>query len=488
MVWDGMRADFVSEETTPTLWKLAADGALCLHHHPAYPSMTEANATAISTGVYPRLSTLLANNEYRPAYDPLGPIETDLIANARQGDLLTTNHYLAYPTIAEIVQASGQRTDVAGTKPVALLHDRADRADDSHGVDIYAGHALPKILESELKRELGRFPAIVLGKTKISLDKWTTRALVDELWAKEVPEFSLLWMAEPDYTQHHTGPGSKQSLAAIKSSDNNLKRVLDALDKKGLRDSTDVIVISDHGFSTILANIDISTNLVAAGFNAHTHFPAPGPKDGDVLVVGNGGEISLYVAGHSSETVARLVHFLQTQPYAGVIFCREPVEGTFPLQLSGLDTPYAPDILVSVHWTPNHSKYGAPGLVYDDGGGLQPGGGQHGSLDPFDMHNVCVAAGPDFNNGMKDSLPTGNLDIAPTILWILGIDQPKKMSGRVLSEILNFPAPKITSYVPHHLDAEWKGDGITWKQYLNTSTVNDEFYLDEGNGTQYRAK
>ncbi len=480
VVWDGMRADFVSEETTPTLSALAKQGVLFLHHHSVYPSMTEVNATAISTGVYPRQSTMLANNEYRLGYEPLGPIETDSITNARKGDVMTSGHYLAFPTIAELVQSNSMRSVVAGTKPVALLHDRAARGSDAASVDVYAGHSLPEDVAKTLTRKLGKFPKPT--NNKIPLDRWTTKALTTILWEQEVPAFSLLWLAEPDFSQHHTGPGSKTSLAAIKSSDDNLRRVLDTLDKKNLRDSTDIIIASDHGFSTILENIDISTNLRAAGFSACTNFPASGPKDGDVLVVGNGGEISCYVMGHDTGLVAKVVHFLQTQPFAGVIFCRQKVEGTFPLSDAGLDTPDAPDILIAVHWKPDHSQYGAPGFIYDDGGALQPGEGQHASLDPFDMHNICVAAGPDFVEGMQDPLPSGNMDIAPTIHWILGIEPEKKVSGRVLSEALNFPAPTIKSFAPHHWEAEWKGDGVVWKQYLNYSTVNDEIYLDEGNG------
>ena len=57
----------------------------------------------------------------------------------------------------------------------------------------------------------------------------------------------------------------------------------------------------------------------------------------------------------------------------------------------------------------------------------------HGSLSPFDMHNTCIAAGPDFRKGAQDDLPTGNIDIAPTILWILGVEPEHKLSGRVLA-------------------------------------------------------
>ncbi len=135
MVWDGMRADFVSPETTPTLAALASNGVTFLHHHPVYPSLTEANTVAISTGVYPRQSGLLANNEYRPALNPLAYVETDDLSTVRKGDEVTGDHYLEFPTIAEILHTHGLPTIVAGTKPVALLHDRAARPPDALGIE-----------------------------------------------------------------------------------------------------------------------------------------------------------------------------------------------------------------------------------------------------------------------------------------------------------------------------------------------------------------
>src|SRR5262249_7623735 len=53
VVWDGMRPDFVTEQSTPTLWKLAREGTIFRNHHAAYPSATMVNGTVMVTGVYP---------------------------------------------------------------------------------------------------------------------------------------------------------------------------------------------------------------------------------------------------------------------------------------------------------------------------------------------------------------------------------------------------------------------------------------------------
>ena len=93
------------------------------------------------------------------------------------------------------------------------------------------------------------FPPNTLTTT--NWDRWTAQALTGPLWEQQFPAYSLLWLSEPDQSQHETGPGSPASLAAIRNADKVLARVLAALDQKGLGPDTDVIVVSDHGFSTI---------------------------------------------------------------------------------------------------------------------------------------------------------------------------------------------------------------------------------------------
>jgi arylsulfatase A-like enzyme len=481
VVWDGMRPDFVSAATTPTLFAMARDGVNFLHHHPVYPSMTEVNATALATGVYPFQSTIIANNEFRPAYNAFKPVETDLLSTARQGDELTGGHYLAFPTVAEILHQHGIRTAVAGSKPVALLHDRAARSDDSLGVDVFAGQSLPEAIAQKLEASLGKFPEPNPGK--IDIDQWTTKALTGSLWQNGVPAFSVLWLAEPDYTQHQTGVGSKAALAAITSSDHDLGLVLKTLEEKHLQDSTDIIVVSDHGFSTIITNIDAAAVLRRHGFRAWTKFPQTERQNGDIMVINLGGVFYCYVTGHDPDLIAQIVHFLQAQPFTGVVFSQKPVDGTFPLADAGFNSPLAPDIAVSMRWNSDQNQHGAPGLIYSTGG-LKAGQGQHASLSQYDMHNTCIAFGPDFAKGMNNSLPTGNIDIAPTILWILGIEPTEKMSGRVLSEALTFAGPAVQGSRSQHQQTKWKGDGFVWSQYLDSSEVNGVKYLDQGNGRQ----
>ena len=58
-----------------------------------------------------------------------------------------------------------------------------------------------------------------------------------------------------------------------------------ALDERKARETTDVFVVSDHGFSTIRRSIDLPKILNEAGFSATTEFTGE-PKPGDIMLAG----------------------------------------------------------------------------------------------------------------------------------------------------------------------------------------------------------
>ena len=131
MVWDGLRPDSVTEETTPALFKLAHEGVFFARHHCVYPSSTEVNGTAIATGCYPSSDGIIGNREYRPGIDPYRPVATEELESIRVGDRLNgDDHYVRAQTMAEILHdVFHERTAVAGTKQVAVLQDRSQRPD-----------------------------------------------------------------------------------------------------------------------------------------------------------------------------------------------------------------------------------------------------------------------------------------------------------------------------------------------------------------------
>ena len=498
VVWDGMRPDFVTEQNTPTLWKLAREGITFRNHHAVYPSATMVNGTAIVTGVYPGKNGIIANHVYRPDIDPHHSIDVELPAVVKKGDEVSGGKYILVPTIAELVQHAGGRTVIASAKTVGLLLDRqADVGTAKNCVTLFAGKSLPAEIIPSITATLGPFPSGHLQQ-----DAWTTKAMTDCFWKDGVPALSVLWLGEPDLTQHESAPGAPAALAAIKSADENLAAVLSALDQRDARGRTDVFIVSDHGFSTIKRSVDLRRILNDAGFTAKIeelriakdgNQSAGGirdktesndqPKPGDIMLAANGGSVLFYVVGHDKKLIRRLVEFLQQSDFAGVIFTKEPMEGTFGLTQALIQRGDAPDVVMAFRWTDLQNQFGVTGEI-DADWQRAAGKGTHATLSRFDMHNTLIAAGPDFKRGQTDDLPTGNVDLVPTILQILGIKVPHQMDGRILSEAVAAPTSLLPAPKPEAKSIEARKDfpSGTWRQTLKISRVGSTIYLDEGNG------
>jgi arylsulfatase A-like enzyme len=237
--------------------------------------------------------------------------------------------------------------------------------------------------------------------------------------------------------------------------------------------------VSDHGFTTIEKGPNIVEALKRGKFTATKKFENPEP--GDVLVIGLGGSVMFYVFERTEEVIRDLVAFLQTTDFAGVIFSRLKIDGTFPLEsvrYSSTNNP--PDVVISLRWHAGLNDYGTPGMFQSAEGTRNKG--SHASLSSFDMNNTLVGAGPDLKKGLVSHVPSGNVDVTPTVLWLLGVKPPHKLSGRVLHEALttsNQPAPKVNE---QRIEASRELGLFEWNQYLKFSEVDGTVYFDEGNG------
>ena len=106
----------------------------------------------------------------------------------------------------------------------------------------------------------------------------------------------------------------------------------------------------------------------------------------------------------------------------------------------------------------------------------------HVTLSPTDLHNLAVAAGPDIRRGVTSPIPSGNVDIVPTLLWLMNIKPPEPLDGRVLSEALTVAAPPLHDVELGRREASQHFDQGTWEQYLKFTEINGVRYLEEGNG------
>ena len=174
--------------------------------------------------------------------------------------------------------------------------------------------------------------------------------------------------------------------------------------------------------------------------------PKPIPA-GAVVVAANAGSDYLFVPDGNIETVKAAVVSLQSRLQFGAIFVSDKygeIAGTLPMSLIKTENSgngRAPDIIVSFSYDENVAVAGKSGVSYASSINRR---GDHGSFSPTDTHISLMASGPDFASGLHDTLPSSNVDIAPTVARILQFSMPA-VQGRVLEEALQ-GGPPVSGY------------------------------------------
>ena len=92
------------------------------------------------------------------------------------------------------------------------------------------------------------------------------------------------------------------------------------------------------------------------------------------------------------------------------------------------------------------------------------------------------ASGPSFKSNLRLDTPSGSMDLAPTILKLLGISGDWDMHGRVLEEALDSgPSPGEVVWSTEVHQAEHNLGGHAYRQQIKISSVGATTYVDEGN-------
>jgi len=411
MVWDGLRPDQVSPESTPNLWQLAQQGVWFERSYAVYPTLTRANSPAISTGCRPGRAGVPGNTFLLPSDSGLVRYSTGDAASLQRLAEADGRPILLVDTLADRVHRAGGSTVVIGSGSPGsawLQHPRAVEAGDpviADGLPAVAGFM------DAVRKRFGPLPR----KHALPATGWTTyftRIITEFVLPELAPTLLVFWHTDPDHTSHFRGHAAPETRRALRDADDHLGAILDAYDQLGLRETTAVIVTSDHGGSTISRRARPARDLQAL------------LTDG--AAAENGGSVFVY----SSDPA--VVDAIRRLDYVGPVFTRDGRDQTFPLSLVGLDGPRAPDVVFSFAWSDQAvdgiagTTVGTPSKLVVD----------HGSISPYDLRNTLVACGPDFRTGWRDPVPVGNIDICPTLAHLLRVDSGTQVHGRLLSEAL----------------------------------------------------
>src|SRR5262249_13135940 len=140
------------------------------------------------------------------------------------------------------------------------------------------------------QEELQAFP-----KYPITMkDEIWTRAAV-HIIEKHKPNLLLYHLLTTDSVQHRYGAASLATDTALILADRQVQRILDALERAGIRDRTTVLVVSDHGFKTYQHLIRGNVVLREKGLLRDVD----GQVDCDAWVMAEGGTAMVYVTRES---------------------------------------------------------------------------------------------------------------------------------------------------------------------------------------------
>ncbi len=424
---DGLRPDQIDPVLMPNLGRVIETGVRFDDHHSVYPTHTRVVASSFSTGRTPGQHGIVANTMIVPYATDDHIINTgdyqhlDAIASHDSaGTQLATS-------LSDVLVQHGARVAVAGNGSSGsnVLWTYKDRGrivntSSTYGIaDLY-----------DLRDKLGPVPEKTIPN--LGQIRYATSAVTDVYLRDDESRVIVLWLAEPDSTLHHCGIGSPEVATALAEVDACLGRVLESMTKLGIRDQFDILVLSDHGHSTVRAHRTLREYLADAKRDLGAHLPE--------LVTASD---YIYARPGDPEpdeaSLAPLVEWLYAQPWVDVVLggpdATEGIEGVIPLRSlwNGASNRRRPLLGVSPVWSHDANGFGVPGTVASltTQAALQS---SHGSLSPYDLHATFVANGPSFREGLVSSAPTGAIDILPTILSVLDLPIPNGIDGRAVTE------------------------------------------------------
>lgn len=467
VVFDGLQPAQITPELMPNLSSFARSGVTFADHHPVFPTVTRVNASSLVTGCLPGRHGLAGNTFLCRDFDPHRVIPA--LEHTLQEVVDSTGRALLVPTLADVMGKHGMEYIAVGTGTSGNAYVHNPNAETAGGATVHPDFTLPRSLYAELGERFGEWPAQDIPNTARLVH--ARRVLTEFILPERDPAVALLWSSEPDKTQHEDGVGLGRAPQALAEADAEFGELMAWLEANGRAGATDVLVASDHGYSTISEVVRVEQLLRDAGFPA---IDLPG----GVAVAANGGSALLYVNDSDPQMAERLAAWLAAQPWCGPLFASERVgqpAGTLPLTLLGCEGPRSPDLLMSFPWQSIDNPAGYVGHAPATGGGV--GQGQHGSLSRHELRNIGLARGPSFRRETVIETPTGNIDFAPTILHLLGLDSERSaMDGRVLSEALE-------NGLPHPLPNQQthRAERSGYCQELQVSSMGTTKYVDWGN-------
>ena len=366
--FDGFRWDYPDRGVSPNLEALKRRGVRAEGLIPSFPTKTFPNHYTLVTGLTPGHHGIVANNMYDP----------DLERSFSLAD-----------------RDEVRSPEWWGGVPLWVT---AERSGCPTAPFFWPGSEAP--IEGVSPTHWRPWEA---GVTHVERVRWVLDRL--DLPPPERPCFLTLYFDDTDIVGHNYGPDSKEILDAILRVDADLGLLLDGLEERGLADSVNIIVVSDHGMSATSPErvifVDDYVDLETANPVDWNPVLALWPDSADVTAV--------YEA------------LREAHPNLAV-FLRDSIPERFQY---GTGPRIAPILGVAdAGWMISTRPYFESASAVAGNHGYDP--------EARDMWGIFVAAGPAFVEGLETPA-IRNVDIYPLLMDILGL--PASPSDGDLQEV-----------------------------------------------------
>lgn len=441
-VLDGARPDYFNVPGIPHVRALMKRGTV---YTDAFAGVLESETptghAAIGTGMLPKSNHILGFG-----WENLAGSYVSIFNPAYIQDHTMENLMSKVPSLAGVLHKAKPGMKVAALGSYKYYANDALGGPDADYTMYYApgstgdyrpvsvpGHVPPQSLLNSKDLIWPTYKNLALGISDtlaMRLAKETLEQTKSNVIMLNVPEFDQplghFWGANRDM---------KAVTKLMQLFDRNLATIEDAYRKAGLMDNTDFIITADHGFQAFdrLVTPDVVNNAVASVGLKVTHAAY---HTADYLWVDDDNRASSAAAAivalknpyiqsvYFKEQTASGYHYVRAS--GPQLFLTGGMEDANQLLLNSFVGPDSPDVAVMFRegtagdWAENKWK------------------GDHGGADWESQHIPLIISGPGVRQGVVSSFPARLIDVAPTVLALLGAPSDQ-MDGTALADALTSP-------------------------------------------------
>ena len=363
--FDGFRWDYSLRGITPTLDSLKANGVHAISLRPNFPSKTFPNHLSIVTGMYCDMHGIISNN-FTDAQGNWYSMGNDT--------LKVESQWYKGETIWETLEKNKIIT-ASYFWPGSDINDSTRR---STYYQLYE-HNRPN------KKRIDDIIKLL------------------QLPYKKRPKFLDLYFHETDDYGHDFGPNSIETNQAIQRMDSLVEYLYNGFTRIGLKDSINVIIVSDHGMTNIYPDKFIDVENILHGLDCVYQDYGP-----------------FMTINSKPENINKIYKKLKENENHFKVYKKENIPNYFHYKR---DKNIYPIILsAELGWS----------LIADNNAEwLKDSKGNHGYENNYiDMHGTFIAAGPDFKKGYETGT-LWNIDIYPLLCKMYNVTPNKNIDGKL---------------------------------------------------------